>query len=320
MNSIIKAPKVGLSGKVLQWEVVNADGSIDKACYKPNDNVITDVGLDMLATSNGYSYNNHWVTTYFCIGTGTVEPSATDTKLTAETYRGTCVFSDSVTYSANGSDPYYIYQHRWAQTPLGALNGTYGEIGFSPSSTANANVFSKHILKDENGDPTTVIVSSEQQLRLHYVLTYLMSPSTTMTGTINIDGLGDVAYEAAWQWVTTSLSDIVKTMSCNYTLSMFASIQQNYSLLPIGQKQASYTSGGTGTEIISAYVNGSHERFVTGTWNVSQGNGTWYGVFLGAPYNNINQYPVFYIKFTTPIVKANTHAMSFTIKTSWGRS
>ena len=319
MNNAIETPKVGFSGKVLSWEVINADGSIDQSCYNPSNNVITDVGLDMIATKSNNLIDK---AAYFCIGTGTAEPSATDTKLTTETYRAACAYAsyDATTYSAGGSDPYYIYVQRGVQTPLGALNNTYGEIGFSPTATANANVFSKHRLKDENGDPTTITVSSAQQLRLKYVLVFCLSPSTVTTGTINISGIGNINYEAKWQYGEIHF---INQMFNGTSFVKPTTDINNYTFTDIGVQNSPYTPYSTyvaSATTYGTYVSGSHERFTTGFWSVDKSNVTWYGVFLDNSSSSYSTYPLFLVKFATPFVKDNLHSMRFTFKISWGRS
>ena len=314
MSNIIEAPKVGISGKVLQWEVINADGSIDRACYRPSDNLITDYGLDLIPYVEP-SYSKY-LNRYFCIGTGTAEPSATDTTLTAEAYRAECLYTsyNSTTYSAAGSDPYYCYSQRGVQTPLGVLNGTYGEIGFSFSDKYDGYVFCKHRLKDENGDPTTITVTSAQQLRLKYVLVWCFSPSTVTTGTINISGVGDIDYEAKWQKPTLGNAKIPRFMCAvagqHYDMVHFPSA---ISFVNIGNNYAAtHLASGTSAR---AYVSGSHEVFYIGYWSVDAGNTTIYGI--GITDGNYSQFTV---KFLQPFVKVNTHALTFTIKVSWGRS
>lgn len=320
MSNIIEMPKVGLSGKVLQWEVINADGSIDQSCYRPSDNVITDIGLDQIGTVTG---DTDFIA-YFCIGTGTAEPSATDTKLTAETYRSTCAYAtyDSTTASTAGSDPYYIYTQRGVQTSLGALNGTYGEIGFSPYASANHSVLSKHRLKDENGDPTTITVSSAQQLRLKYVLVWCFSPSTQTTGTISISGVGDVGYTAGWQAVNTSSWLGVQrylrsqpTNTASYCPHRVMNTSTSFSSIGSSKSAASYAVSSSLSE--QAYVAGNHYHIRTLTCNVDTANGTIYGVCMSDGYIAA---VVFMILFDTPFVKADTHMFTFTTKISWGRS
>lgn len=313
MSNVIEMPKIKISGKVLQWEVINADGSIDQSCYRPSDNIITDVGLDMFAS--GVDSWTLWYT-YFCIGTGTTEPSATDTQLASRSYTGTCAYAsyDSTTYSTVGSDPYYIYIQRGVQTPLGSLNGTYGEIGFSRASNGST-LFSKHRLKDENGDPTTISISSTQQLRLKYVVVLCISPSTSTTGTININGLGNIDYEAKWQ--STVLTYILRSFNMTDLNVRMSSLHSDFTFTDIGTSPSlpAYTNE---TSFIRQYISdtpGYAEVHSTSTWSVDVANGTWYGV--SAPAGNIKN---FLIKFTTPFVKANTHIMKFTIKTTIGRS
>jgi hypothetical protein len=318
MNNIIETPKIGISGKVLQWEVINADGSVDQSCYRPSDNLITDSGLVNFASMPpdpnlhpGY---------YFCIGTGTTEPATTDTRLTNETYRATCAYAsyNSLTTSGVGSDPYYIYYQRGVQTPLGALNGTYGEIGFAiwQHSTINSGIICKHRLKDENGDPTTITVSSTQQLRLKYVLVFCLSPSTITTGTVNITGIGNINYQAKWQDAVHEVS--IKVLFTGYgapgsTAKLYTTLSDK-SFLDIGAGY-SYSGWTVNSSNSTSYTNLSRTSY--GNWNVDTSNGTIYGIALVGQYNGD---VMFFVKFDTPITKANTHSLSFAIKVSWGRA
>jgi hypothetical protein len=318
MSNVIEMPKIKISGKVLQWEVINADGSIDQSCYRPSDNIITDVGLDMFAS--GVNSWTLWYA-YFCIGTGTTEPATTDTRLTNETYRATCAYAsyDTSTFSSAGSDPYYITLQRGVQTPLGALNGTYGEIGFSINATANSNILSKHLFKDELGNPTTITVSSAQQLRLKYILIFNLTPSSQITGTVNIDGIGNIGYTAGWQDTATMKTGIFPYIlwfpSNNSNVNHMSLYRSDFSFGLIGATHyhrddlANVTS-----TTISTYVAGSYERYKTGYWNVDKGNGTIYGLHVG--YTNYANYA---IKFDTPFTKLNTHALTFQVRISWGR-
>lgn len=335
--NIIETPKVGVSGKVLSWEVINEDGSIDRACYRPSNNIITDLGLNFLCSRSSGPLPNDMVY-YFCIGTGTAEPSSTDTMLTNETYRANCPYApyDLITITPTNSDPFYATTQRGVQTPLGALNGTYGEIGFAPGdyynqnnqritlSALNSGIFCKHRLVDENGDPTTVTITPSQQLRLKYSFSLCFSPSTSTTGTVNIDGIGNIEYEAKWQYMNEStFGRFLRILKYSeiYLWGIiadfqFSNIGSGPTLTPV-QATTSYLT----------HVWDSHEQIYTGSWSTDIGNTTWYGVAVSsigysAPPNfqeRRYQCP-FIIKFGTPFTKANTHTFRFVIKFSFARS
>ena len=314
MSNIIEMPKVGISGKVLSWEVINDDGSIDQSCYKPSDNLVLNSGISIFCNANWGAINQDpW--SFFSIGTGTSEPSATDTALTSKSYAGTCEYTayNSTTYSTDGSDPYYIYTQRGVQTPLGALNGTYGEIGFSRTSTGQ--LFSKHRLKDELGNPTTITVTSTQQLRLKYVVVLCLSPSTVTTGTINISGIGNINYEAKWQ--STSFNYIVRLFNMIDANIRMSSVHSDFTFTNIGSSPPQPSSANN-TSFTRQYVSdtpGSADIYNTSFWSVDVANNTWYGIVSPNPTNRC-----FMVKFETPFVKANTHTMHFTIKYTIGRS
>lgn len=315
MSNIIEMPKVGISGKVLQWEVINADGSIDQSCYRPSDNMVLNSGIPVYCYSN-WGSESQWFWATFCIGTGTAEPLATDTRLTSQSYAGSCVFTEynSTTYSTAGSDPYYIYFQRGVLTPLGALNGTYGEIGFCVAN--GSNLFSKHRLKDELGNPTTITVSSAQQLRLKYVVIFNPSPSTSTTGTINISGIGDIGYEAKWQLMTfPTFRQIYDMYDAN--TRMVTNSSGILSLGNIGTQPGnpSYSYNTSYTKTFVTPTPGVGEIYHNAYWDVNTANVTWYGIVVPAHGSK-----VYIINFQTPFTKVNTHTMRFTIKYTIGRS
>ena len=159
---------------------------------------------------------------------------------------------------------------------------------------------------------------------LKYVLVFCLSPSTITTGTINIAGIGDIDYQAKWQSVSVvGANATLPALMCHTSYYIMVMNGLNYTFNDIGVAQAENTHKSTyptSSHSVRTYVPGSHERYLTGFWSVDVCNTTWYGAFLN---NNSYLYaanPAFLVKFLQPFVKANTHTMSFTIKTSWGRS
>lgn len=322
-TNIIETPKVLFSGKILQWEVVNKDGSIDKACYNPSSNMILDCGLDMIGNPGLYD----WVGTfrglsYFAIGTGTDLPVTTDTILGNESYRNTCGYAayDGSDASVTGSDPFYHNWYRGVQTPLGALNGTYTEIGFSNSGTLNDPLFSKFRIVDEEGTPTSIPVSNEQQLRLRYVLSMQIYPVVPLAYTTTITGIGTVGYTACFQGSATLFQILGLFSPINDNLSPRAALcnTPTFSFRPYQTLYYYYELGSwadSTSKLVESYVLGSYELYRSFKWDVTVAN--WSSLLL------IYYIPVAYgywiAKFDTPITKFNTHSLNLRLKISWGR-
>lgn len=337
--NIIEGPKLGISGKIEQWEVVNRDGSIARSCYIAKSNLITDSGLDLFCTTQtrngGFSWN---VWNYFAIGTSETCPNINNPVVSTldeeyGTVRSTFTYStwDTSSKSPVGGEDGHFYFNitRGVQLPAGTLNGSYTELGFSPTSAKNSPLFSKFRFVDEEGTPVSVPIQSDQILRLRYTITVEVTPITTYTGTTPISGPiigGDYTYTAFWCQV---FSFNVTTLNFTYATSTIYGCYcyldtSDVILKPIdstyyGEPAYYYT---TVAPIVGAdYISGSHYIYKDIVFPSSYG--TWpAGIkslrlfFVGGYYT---PYIVWSVNFDTPIVKLNTHNLSFRMKFSWGR-
>jgi hypothetical protein len=323
MNNIIEGPKIGLKGTILSWEVVNQDGSIAQSCYVPSDNMILNSGLNMIGSSVYYtSYGLISFLDVFAIGKGTALPVETDTLLGTESYRGTCAYAtwDSDTASIAGSDPYYVSRQRGVQTPLGSLNGTYTEIGFSNNATLTAPLFCKFRLVDEDGAPTSIEISSIQQLRLKYVLTVELLPVDETSYSTTITGIGTFNYSACWQYVA-NFKLALGVFPGNH--SPFITIRETaYTFSPIGSAvtfaTGNYTRNSYTTE---TYVPNSYSVYKNITFSVT--DAVWENKALGLYVDSAETSGYSWIaKFDSGnyIDKPNTHVLTFRLKFSWARA
>ena len=334
-------PKIGISGKIDSWEVVNRDGSIANACYESHKNTILDYGLTTLfPVFHAYhSYGQGYCPIQYCaIGTGTpVSPvPTTDEYLDAEVARGRCCSTIALggeswshdayfgtTVSAIGSDPYYIAGSIGIQTPYGLLNGTYGEIGFSPYG-ANQKLFSKYRILDELGNPTTVPVTSEQQLRIKYTITFQLTPATPTHAFCYMKGISaeplveDFGYTYCWQYLENSAETLWKNFAQGggeFGLNVSA---WDYTFRPIGTSlMYSEMSNQYNHEFVGytpSFTAGNKYVDYTFVFGVTQANFTIR--MIGTTYYN----GVFWVaKFDVPIVKPNTHRLTIVLRDSWDR-
>lgn len=332
--NIFTMPTVGIAGFVERWEIVNKDGSIARACYVPQKNMILNSGLDIFpklsCLSNYVPINSVYsgaYLAYFCIGAGTTLPAYTDTILGDEKYRGTCSYAtwDEYSSSVAGASPYYMYIQRGIETPMGALDssidGEYGEIGFSSSGSTNGTLFSKFRIVDGLGNPTTIYVSSTQQLRMKYILRFQLTPDTQTHYTATITGLGSVGYTALWQYTDYARFSALKVYRSSYNNFLYA-----WSGTPtFGQIGEAFTvSGGS-----SSYVEATITPYVDGTYYVdnvflfgvndavftitSLGYAARYGLYS-------NSVITWALVLDTPIAKPNTHALSLTLRWPFARA
>lgn len=122
------------------------------------DNLVLDAGLNRWFTNN--------IIAGVSIGTGTSAPVASQTALDSfSAYTSTAQVTNSAT--AQGSAPYYIthqYAYRFA---IGALNGNFTEVGIGWASNT---LFSRALIVDNVGVPTSISITPAEQLDVYYSL------------------------------------------------------------------------------------------------------------------------------------------------------
>lgn len=146
----------------LSWKI-EKDGKIIQSSTVYN-NLILKQGLNFIA-SNFFAD----CFKYCCVGTGTTTPSLSDTALTTEIKR-TSTYNTA--FNSNGtqlsSNIFSIFRGFVFAADTTAY--TYGEVGFSPIATSGSNLFSKALIKNSLGLPTTVVVNIGERLLVQYNL------------------------------------------------------------------------------------------------------------------------------------------------------
>lgn len=297
----IESPKSGLTGEY-KLVVSNADGTIAKETpwFK---NIILDSGL------------NRWGTNYIGggmgIGTQTSTPVSTQTGLDAEVAWTTT--NSAYTTSAQGSSPYYassIVAYRFA---VGTLNGNYSEVAIGWA--AGANKFSRALIVNVNGDPTTISVSSAQALDVYYKLN-IYPPTSDVVNTVNISGTNYTVTTRACNVTSTSAwgANLVGTNS-----GFSASANSGYNVYNGAIGAITGTPSGSSlfySAAGSTYTNNSYTAVITPTFSLTQGNlsGGISSLQVGQSYLGTFQYG-----FSPAIPKDSTKTLSLTVSMSWAR-
>lgn len=295
---------IGLAGRYTLW-AVNADtGAIrelgEGGTRLEFDNLITDLGLNMLGTGGIGS-------TCF-VGSGSTAPAVSNTSLVSQVASSGSPTATSG--GANGQSPYYAwYRQTWRFQP-GAATGNLSEVGVG---TASNSLFSRSLIKDGNGNPTTITILSNEFLDVLYELR-LYAPTADVTGTVNISGT-NYAYTLRAAGVTNwsgQAAQIGLRIDTNYGASLGSG--------DIGT--VTQDIGGTIASSIpctnNAYSNNSYKstgsincglndaNFQTGVKSVSYG---------GSP----NSFIRFQASFTPPIPKTSDKTLSLNVEVSWAR-
>lgn len=283
--------------------------------FAPFHNLVTDTGVESLAVdSNFYGYCK--------VGTGTTPPAFTDTGLVSP-LAASAGIGVNATFSPITTNLPNLYAENTIRYDfaVGAAAGNLTEIGiFNQGATR---MFSRALILDGNGQPTTITILPDEQLLVTYSLR-MYSTDQDVTGVINISGtdygytlrpaswnLGPSQYGAGWGLL---YSQYGSTWFGGIGGNSYATYAYSGAMGAVGGAPAGTSSQCTGM-VNAAYVPGSHEMQATASWQTSSAN------FAGG----VNSFTlafgicVYQMGLSAPIMKDSTKIMSLTFKHSWAR-
>lgn len=194
------------AGGWFKLDAIRPDGRVRPlAGWFPN--LITDPGLNRIGTGS-YLTACH-------VGTNNTAPANGDTALAGYVAGTTTIQAGSS--GAQASAPYYGWRRRTYRFPIGAAAGNIAEVGIATQAAfAGAIMFSRALVLDEFGDPSTVTVQADEVLDVTYELR-LYPPLVDETGTFTVTGSGSHDYtlrassvtsETAWGGVLGSVASL----------------------------------------------------------------------------------------------------------------
>lgn len=167
-------------------EVLNSSGEVVRIAEV--DNLILDGALSRWAAGNT-GFNNG---PYFCVGTGTDTPIATQTSLSnflAGSLAGTRATRTIISPNENRGGGVYRAAATYVYTySIGQIVGNISEIGANFGASSSSNLDSRALLVDGGGNPTTLTILSTEQLRVNYRVYMDISPAQS-TATITFNGV-----------------------------------------------------------------------------------------------------------------------------------
>lgn len=144
------------------------------------DNLITDGGLSRFRFEHSYA-------DYCFVGSGNTPPANADTQLqnrlavTSDTYSSTTNFVSAVT-------PMYASCSRFFEFPIGTAAGNLSEIGAGWFISSGVyGLFSRALILDSEGLPTTITILPTEVLRVVYTVRMYI-PEGDTTGTVTLAG------------------------------------------------------------------------------------------------------------------------------------
>lgn len=276
------------------------------------DNLITNTGLDSLAVT-GDQFGT------CCVGSGNTAPANTNTALASLV--ASTVTIQSSNNSNSGSSPYFGTMTRVYRFAIGVATGNLSEVGVGNTSTT---LFSRALILDGVGSPTTITVLSTEALDVTYQVQYY-APLADVTGTITINAVSyayvmRAALASSGSWSGRQAS----TFGPSYDqVGLSQVVAYNGSIGTItGQPTGASASVDNSTANMSypAYVNGNLYQDTIVSWGLTDGNVA--GGISAMRLNYGRQHGtmgVFQMSFTPVLPKDASHTMTLTFRQSWNR-
>lgn len=272
-------------------------------------NIITDIGLNRLGTADPYDR--------CVVGTGSATPATTDTQL--QTFVASTTTLQSSSSGAQNTEPYYGYYFTTYRFAAGAAAGNLAEVGMG---WANTSLFSRALILDGLGNPTTITVLADEFLDVTYEAR-LYPPTTDSVYNVTISGVvytftsraASVTSSSAWGFPTSFFSGPLISDSAYYNGSIGA-----ITTTPSGTSVTGATN--LGTYSIDSYSNNSLERTFALSSSISQANLTGgISAMLISGDNNVatTSCGAYQIGVSPAIDKDATKTLTLNFGVSWAR-
>jgi hypothetical protein len=292
--------------------VIKRNGEeIDTGWFK---NVILNQGLDQLGTDNAVLLG------YARVGTGTTAPVITNTTLEAQVAASESG-PDSTTIVNSGAPNYTTlstFEYTFTQ---GAVTGNISEVGVGWATTG-ATLFSRALIVDNMGVPTTITLTSIDQLIIYYRLN-ASQPTTDTTTAVSISS---VSYPYTIRTASAASFCGNGTFNYGYGFTRLNTVYIYGSNAALGAitgtlsgTLVNQSSNGGWTFTYPAYTPGSYYRDSTFSIPVNLANAVGgiggmqldWGAFSTSLKNQI--------VLSTPIPKTNTQVLTITCRFTWAR-
>lgn len=183
MSELILPLEVQLSGH-FKLDAVRPDGR-RRPLAPWQDNLLTDAGLYGLV---GINYTN----TNIChVGSGNAAPTIADTALQNWVAKNSSKvgddFYDGSPFGARSTPPYYGWKRGTYRFAAGTATGNLSEIGLGASADGT-NLFTRSLIKDTNGNPTSITVLADEMLDATYEVR-MYPPLDDKVYVVNISGV-----------------------------------------------------------------------------------------------------------------------------------
>ena len=293
--------QLGLEG-FYTMRVIRPDGT----CRHEStfSNLILTQGLNRLGTGGFGGYVH--------VGSGSTAPLVTDTAMQSSVAVTNSHRNTQVGIAA--AAPYYGWSRRTYRFAEGVAAGNLSEVGIGWGT--GSNLFSRALIKDSFGDPTTITVLSDEILDVSYEIR-VYAPTEDVTFDVDITGSGThscllrSAAVTSYYWSCDNLFTVGAYNS-------FVCQPYNGAIGTVTEFPSGSGSDNTGA-IVAPYANNSLKRAMQFKWDLAAGNlaGGCKSLLLhSAGYNTLGAYQ---IQLTPNIMKDATMRLTLNFELSWTR-
>lgn len=276
-------------------------------------NLITNGGMNLLGSSTLSTIMSH-----FAVGTSSTAPDVTQVALGAQvgSTNSNGGFADQA--SAWGAGNTYAYARRTRVFTEAQANGVLAEVGILDASST---LFCRSLLKDAMGAATTIVKTSEYQLRIDYEIRLYPpnswgdytfdAPLNGVTQTFTGRPLG-TSNAGAWNVFNFGGAPNTGTPQLNVNNFAFCALATDVAL-----RSASSTDGfsvAATSRANTAYAADSYYREQTQEWSGAVANSTNYFLY---GWNGLNA--TFQLLFPAAFTKTNTFKFQIVARAHWAR-
>jgi hypothetical protein len=273
------------------------------------DNLITDAGLNLMGTDSGFM-------TACQVGTDNTAPTNGDTALGARVDGHSWTdFSDSI----QSSSPWYGAGTVTYEFDPSASDVNLSEVGVGTATTGGT-LFSRALIVDGGGSPTTISLLTGEILEVVYqlqlipptgdVVTTVTDPNTATDHEVTLRACDvDVIRGTNSGWGVRATSDGAVELGNEFSALAYTGAIGTIDAAPTG------TQDGPGAVVTDAYVDASLERTGTITFGLSDAN---FAVrSLKFHWRNGGTWQA---EFDPVITKDNTQTLAIGVSVTWDRT
>lgn len=286
----------GLAGRY-KLVVTRPDGSTRETEWF--DNLILNNGLNRIGTGA--------IGSYCQVGSGSTAPLVTDTSLQSLVASAGAISQSD----GNGSTPYYGWHRRTYRFNAGVATGNLSEVGIG-WTTGSSTLFSRALIRDGGGSPTTITVLADEVLDVIYELR-LYPPETDSTFNLVING---TTYTVTCRTSNANPGkwspSILFSHGPNYSPPMFYAYEGDIGAATGTPSGSSANSG----LLWDAYSNNSYQYSGLATFGLSSAN---FPTSIGSFWLFVYGSWAFQFGVSPKIPKNATNVLKLRVTTTWAR-